>query len=359
MIWTIREEQLIDENTLKHAGGKAREDICRIVSEYNVHELNIVCPQVEREHAGFLKKIMFHFSVKKEWDRTVNVIKPFDTLILQFPVINHSLLFNKVIKKLKKRNVIIVAIIHDLELLRMSNDDRFSIAGKWRMKREELDEIKMFDKIVVHNIKMKEYILDKCAVDEDKLEVLEIFDYLIDSDFVPPKQDNYLSCIIAGNLNKNKSGYIYQLPDSPVFELFGVNYEGNANKRNINYNGSFLPEELPYHLKGGFGLVWDGDSPNSCCGAWGEYLKYNNPHKTSLYLACGIPVIIWKNAALAEFVQEKNVGIVVNSLFEIDAAINAITDEEYRELKRNATTISKDIRNGFYTKKVLRKMKII
>ena len=50
-------------------------------------------------------------------------------------------------------------------------------------------------------------------------------------------------------------------------------------------------------MEGSFGLVWDGISVETCAGVYGEYLKVNNPHKTSLYLASGIPVIIWKEAA--------------------------------------------------------------
>ncbi len=32
------------------------------------------------------------------------------------------------------------------------------------------------------------------------------------------------------------------------------------------YFGSFLPDELPAALEGGFGLVWDGDSAETCSG---------------------------------------------------------------------------------------------
>ncbi|NRO11242.1 Beta-1,6-galactofuranosyltransferase WbbI [Lactobacillus helveticus] len=46
----------------------------------------------------------------------------------------------------------------------------------------------------------------------------------------------------------------------------------------------------------------------------GNYLRYNDPHKLSLYLASGIPVIIWKKAAEAKFVEENKVGITVDSL---------------------------------------------
>ena len=56
--------------------------------------------------------------------------------------------------------------------------------------------------------------------------------------------------------------------------------------------GSFLPDELPSALEGSFGLVWDGDSSKTCSGVFGEYLRYNNSHKASLYLASGFPIIV-------------------------------------------------------------------
>ena len=39
---------------------------------------------------------------------------------------------------------------------------------------------------------------------------------------------------------------------------------------NENYFGSFLPDELPAALEGGFGLVWDGDSAETCSGVFGS-----------------------------------------------------------------------------------------
>ena len=36
-----------------------------------------------------------------------------------------------------------------------------------------------------------------------------------------------------------------------------------------------------------------------------DYLRINNPHKTSLYLACGIPIITWNKAAIAQYVRKK------------------------------------------------------
>ena len=79
---------------------------------------------------------------------------------------------------------------------------------------------------------------------------------------------------------------------------------GKLRGKNVKYCGQYKPEELPEKLEGGFGLVWDGDDLGACTGVFGEYMKYNNPHKTSLYLASGLPVIIWEKAAMAKYIEK-------------------------------------------------------
>lgn len=75
-------------------------------------------------------------------------------------------------------------------------------------------------------------------------------------------------------------------------------------------------------------------------GTFGQYLKLNNPHKTSLYLASGIPVIIWKEAALASFIVENNLGFAVDKLSEINEKLSQISDEQYKIMANNVKGIS-------------------
>ena len=125
------------------------------------------------------------------------------------------------------------------------------------------------------------------------------------------------------------------------------------------YNGSFSPEELVSHLEGSFGLVWDGISAETCAGAFGEYLRINNPHKLSLYLAAGLPVIIWKEAALAPFVAENKVGFAVSSLYEIRDVVDRLPDNEYQTMKENAKQIGLHLRKGQYLLTALSKVEEI
>lgn len=162
---------------------------------------------------------------------------------------------------------------------------------------------------------------------------------------------------IAGNLRKDKAGYIYALDDlesGVMFHLYGPNFEGKTIGKNVIYKGQYPPEELPEKLQCGFGLVWDGPSLEGCSGMMGKYLKYNNPHKTSLYLASGIPVIIWKQAAMADLVNERRIGIVVESLEEISSKIGALQKEEYQLLKKNAENLGRQLRSGAMLKAALK-----
>ena len=133
------------------------------------------------------------------------------------------------------------------------------------------------------------------------------------------------------------------------------NSKGNY-KTGVEYNGQYSPNELPQHLTQNFGLVWDGSSSETCNGKFGNYMKYNNPHKVSLYLSSGIPVVIWRHAALAKFIVNNHLGIAVDSLQEMDERVAAMSESEYNTYKTNAIKISGELRSGEFIKKAVIKI---
>ena len=161
--------------------------------------------------------------------------------------------------------------------------------------------------------------------------------------------------VIAGNLSRQKSAYIYQLNDITDhchYNLYGIGYDGKDTE-NVSYKGAFSPDELISQLQGQYGLVWDGESCDTCSGAFGEYLKYNNPHKFSLYLAAGLPVIIWKSAALAVYVEKYGLGMCIDSLKELDSRLSAITSDDYLRMVENVAKYRKSLVNGCHLKEAL------
>ena len=127
----------------------------------------------------------------------------------------------------------------------------------------------------------------------------------------------------------------------------GFNKKISDINSNIRWFGSFSPNEIITQLKGDFGLIWDGDSAEGITGLAGNYMRYNTPHKTSLYIAAGLPLIVSENAAIASFVTKNKVGICVGSLAEISFKALTTTPAVYTEMKKNVLRIGENIRSGF------------
>ena len=286
--------------------------------------------------------------------RKNSILNKDDIIVLQFPLLWKSLKRQIRMRFLKKKNFKAYLLIHDIESLRKNkirtfSDFKHSIIH-FLQNKTVLDRV---DGIIAHNNKMK-FELVKMGINPEKIVTLEIFDYLI-ADFNRNKTYAKDKILLAGNFDIRKTKYARNLPEKPEFEIYGINFEHDNLPNNVHYKGAFSPEELPNHLQGGFGLVWDGDSSDTCSGMYGEYLKINNPHKASLYLASNFPIIVWSQSALADFVRNNNCGILVNSLFEIAETLKSIAENEYQELIKNSKSVGRKIRQGHYLKTALEK----
>lgn len=334
-------------NKEKNAGAKAPDDIIEICKTLGF-EIYWIPTNIEEKNI-FTKiywKLIIPFIY---WSKFFIKLKNGDKILFQHPLYAPKVrsLFFPLFKKIKK--IYAVGLIHDIKSLRMYGE----------ISESELKELLYFDKLIVHNINMYNY-LSKNGVPTDSMEVLEIFDYIVSSEIPNSKYSEEL--VIAGNLDINKARYIYSLAQKNQdisINLYGVGLVKKNIINNMNYFGSYNPEELVKFLQGKFGIVWDGTDIESCNGEFGEYLKYNNPHKTSLYLASGLPVIIWNEAALSSFIVNNNLGIAVDSLSNISGILNKISVEEYRLMKKNSESIAKNLRQGYYTKKALKKCNLI
>ena len=335
----------------KTAWSKARVDVEVVLEKMGFKPINILAHEEERRATSVLNKMLWHKKAMKAWKPVLEILKEGDLLFIQLPLLNHSVLIKNEFKAIKKRGVHIIAIVHDLESIRFNLLGSKNAIKYIRLKLEEDSLIQLSDRIIYHNQKMIDYVV-KMGVPKEKTINLEIFDYLQEKEASNNTSDSSPYVIIAGNLSEEKAGYIYHLPENVLFRLYGVNYK-DEGKDNIDYRGAFKPDELIEHLQGNFGLVWDGSSEKTCEGIYGEYLKINNPHKTSLYLAAGIPVIIWKEAALAVFIKENNAGICIGSLDELREALDNITLEEYKGMKCSAEKISERLSTGYYARKAI------
>ena len=195
------------------------------------------------------------------------------------------------------------------------------------------------------------------GVDKPRCISLQLFDYLVDENIALPTPHYGNEICFAGNLDK--STFVDELANrSDTFFslfLFGINYKKSDSDK-IFYRGSYDPEELVSQLGFSYGLVWDGPEINTCGGEFGQYTMINNPHKLSLYLAAGLPVIVWRKAAIADFVTEHNIGLAVDTLSEIDVMLESIDEKKYGKLVDNVREIQADVLKGHYLKNAIIKI---
>lgn len=341
------------ERVSRTAGVKARDDLEVVFREKGMEPLEIPSHQQEREEAGKVSKFLWHLKARKNWSRRTKALSDGDELFLQFPPVERTFLMGGVVRAMRRRGARLTLFIHDMEILRRGRRKDVSLISRLPLWLLEVNVLKQADRVVAHNPSMKEYLV-QMGIPADRICSLGIFDYLIPGfeEHVSEGKDVRGPVIIAGNLRPHKAAYAYCLPEDTAFDLYGVGYEGE-DRPNVRYHGSFPPDELPLAMAGSFGLVWDGSSVETCSGVYGEYLKINNPHKTSLYLASGFPVIVWKEAALADFVRENGVGIAVESLTELSSVLSALTEEEYAGMLRRTAELSKKLRSGYFAGKAI------
>lgn len=319
------------------AGNKAKSDIEAIMSE--MHYKNVG-----------LKKTTYRNSIIAFLYTLAGVLKsPFclhkgDNLVLQYPLKKY---FALVCKLAHIRGARVIVIIHDL--------------GSFRRKKltieKEIKRLNNADCIIAHNDKMKKWLeLHDCKA---KILTLGIFDYLSETKATEqPSIERPFNVIYAGALAKRKNTFIYNLGKhlgNFKLNLYGSGFEAeNAEGiEHIRYMGFVQSDQLIATANGHFGLVWDGASIDGCTGDFGEYLQYNNPHKTSLYIRCEIPVIIWRKAALASFVEREQIGLCIDSLAELDTLLQKLSIEEYKAMKERTKIISRRLAEGHYAKQAI------
>lgn len=315
------------------AGNKAKMDIERIMERLSFKNVGLRQTSYSNKMSSFFVTL-------------AGVLKaPFclgkgDNLVIQYPLKKY---FTFVCRMAHLRGTKVIVIIHDL--------------GSFRRKRLTVEqEIKRFshaDYIITHNHKMKKWLEDNgCKV---PLGVLGIFDYLSETKAtVQPAVQKPFTVLYAGGLDIRKNAFLYEVGDS-IHSSYKFNLYGNGfqidkakGKEHLTYMGFVKSDDLIKTAKGDWGLVWDGLSVSSCTGSFGEYLQYNNPHKTSLYIRCELPIVIWSKAALADFVKENNIGICVDSLEDLESIFAELTIVEYEQMKENVRHISERLFRGYY-----------
>lgn len=320
---------------LKETPSKAREDVDEIMRGMGFKNIAFKRPSVDN-------KVLDFFVTFSGAGKAVFSLHKGDVLVLPYNLRKYYIYLCKVAHM---KGAKVVTLIHDLS----------SFYRKKVLPKDEIARLSHSDYVIAHNQVMKKWLEDNGL--KRPVGVLEIFDYLsIKQPVEKPLPEKPYKVLYAGTLNPQKNNYLYQLEDTIrdyKFVLYGKGFDSEIinKKDHFIYKGFTPSDELVSNPEGDFGLVWDGNSIEICDGPRGAYMKYNNPHKFSLYVRCEIPVIIWEQAALANFTRENNIGICISSLNELNEILSAITPEEYRQMKQNIQKVSKRLAEGYYFKK--------
>lgn len=324
IVLTVKEKQKAN-----NAGPKAKVDVEHFLTQAQFQAVNFEINQ----HSLLQKFCVANIQVPRYFKAHHDMSE----IVLQYPTYS-KVVTKALIKQIKKYKIKLLIIVHDVESLRLHSNQETYI-------KEELEIFNFASGLVVHNDSMKEWLLKHGVT--IPMTIMPFFDY---DNPVPVNGSKKLenSVCFAGNLSKAIFLSNLQLYKAKL-DVFGPN-PAKRFGTNVTYNGQYSPEELPKHLSENFGLVWDGNAIQSCNGLFGEYMKFNSPHKVSLYLSCGIPVIIWNQAALAPYIVNKKIGFSVSSLSELDNELSKMTNEEFTQMKLNALKESDLVRSGYYIK---------
>lgn len=270
-----------------------------------------------------------------------------DVVVLQYPVKKY---FSFLCRVAHAKGAKVVTLIHDL--------------GSMRRKKltiqQEIDRLMHTDYVIASNEVMRQWLANNGY--RNPLGALGLFDYR-STTVASERNDEHhgeRSIVYAGALAMRKNAFILQLPD--VIDGYKMHIYGNRSGLPSLHDSDhlvfhdFMPaDKFIEGVEGDFGFVWDGDDIDSCTGSFGEYLRYNSPHKVSFYLRAGMPIIIWKEAALSNLVENEGIGKCVGSIRELNTLLASITDKEMAEMRGNVRRVSDRLAQGGFFREALEK----
>lgn len=335
MKYTIEEYVFNDYN----ASSKARKDVSHFVLKNDFHSL-FKNDKTKIQH-NKLAKILLSVKLYIKLLR----LKREDILFVQT-----SLMMLKPILRIKSiKKFRLIYLIHDLFCLRYNTEE--SIKEHSQEIKRRMSVISQCDYVIAHNDIMVQRLRDFGCT--SLLMPLEIFDYYCN---FPPKRRTLfdgerVKVAFAGYLGK--SHFLKKLDESPhTYQLIVYGLPKIDLKTSI-YKGSVDADVLPNIIEGHFGLIWEGDYDVQ---EQDNYTCINNPHKLSMYIVAGLPVIAWEKSAAGKFIVAYNVGITINSLDELDKCIKHISSAEYSQMIGNCLSLRHKLVHGMHIQNVLKKL---
>ena len=326
----------------RSAGSKAKQDYEDILTSMGAVNLGMTRTHHSNKILTFILNLMGVV-------RSCLSLRQGDMLVLQYPVKKY---FTLLCHAAKHRGATTVALIHDL--------------GSFRRKKltveQEIARLGKVDHVIATNATMAEWLKQQGL--NKPILALGLHDYLSSAPL--PEINNHRNpgpwrIAYAGTLRSRKNSFIQSY--AAIIEGYELHVFGKESKEDpipdsthVIKHGFVEPDEFMTSNGCDFGLVWDGDSIDCCSGPFGEYLKYNTPHKLSLYLRAGLPVIVWSQSAVAPLITSLGIGITIDSLKDLCEKINSLDDHQITSLQSTVDKVADDIANGRFLKTALHQL---
>ncbi len=309
---------------------------------------------IANKRTGHRSKIAAFFVDLAGIARYVCSVRKGDRIVLQYP---HKKYFSFVCRVARWRGAKTITLIHDL--------------GSFRRKRltveKEIGRLMNTDYVIASNEVMRQWLIDHGF--SKPTGSLGLFDYRSKSESKDKTEHKVeaategmgdLRIVYAGALSMRKNAFMLDMAKATLpyqLHVFG-NRNGLPDMQDnpqVIFHGFLPADEFISTVDADFGLVWDGDSTESCTGNFGEYLRYNSPHKVSFYLRAGLPVIIWRQAAVAPIIERENVGFCIDSIDELQQLLPSLEQERIETMRSNVRNLSDRLKNGAFLKAAVEK----
>jgi len=323
--------EFIEDKTAK---SKARADVMEILERTGYH-------------AVYFPKVSSLAEIVKFCRALSKIVGRNSHLVLEYPCIPRRRIWVISTFKFLKR-IKLYGVIHDISDLRFPEYKQFS----------DMFFLSRFDGLISHNEAMTQWLRSRGY--KKPIVNLGVFDYCLKEgrNFSESSLGGKLKVLYAGNLSYSKATYIYNKDlgkfDSFQLCVYGQHFEKERlNGSMVTYKGVFNPDAPDLTEKYHFGLIWEGESIETCTGQFGQYIRFNNPHKFSLYLSLNLPVIVWEEAAIASFVKENGIGFTISSIDELAGLAGRISGEDYLRYLSNISCLAEKVRSGHFLDKAI------
>ncbi|GAB7391527.1 sugar transferase [Lactococcus garvieae] len=315
----------IVQGSTRDAVTKPKSDVVKIAKTLNYNKISIQM-QNTREMSDQMLTVLIN-AVTAE-------ISYGDIILYQYPTLLGYRFEEFFLSYLKNKGVKIMLLMHDSEWLR----------GIYPHESKLLNSV---DVIIGHGEALTNALQSNGV--NTKIIKKELFDYLHEEELsFAPNLEKKLA--IAGNLDK--SIFIEDWPTiMPELYAFGKKTKDLFGD-NVFYQGSFCNEDLLKIMpKNFFGIAWDDKLPGG--GDYQQYTRFNSPHKVSLYLSLGMPVVVWDESAIGEYIVKNKLGFTISHPKDIAEIFHTLDVEKLLEYKTNTHRTAKMLRNGMFTRKAI------